>query len=384
MKRNIVILYAIAFFQGMVFYGPIATLYRQAQGISVLQITWIESISLALCIALEIPWGILADKIGYRKTMIICSSLYFVSKIIFWQAAALAFFLLERILLSIVIAGISGVDSSILYLSCSKEQSTRVFGIYQGLGMAGLFAAGILFSLFIKDDYRLAAFLTMISYGIAMILSFFIIEVKSEKITERSSVYKEIKQVFQARRWLLFLFAVAFLSEMHQTITVFLSQVQYRHLGMDDAAMGIVYILSTFAGLCSVASMWVVQKLGSKDAVLVICLIAAISCGWLSAASQAASAIGAVMVIRIVHSIFQPIQLDIQNQMITTQDRATRLSVHAMLIDAVAVGTNLIFGALSEISIMISIGFGVLLSLMSFLLFLYYFHNVRSEERIQK
>ena len=90
------------------------------------------------------------------------------------------------------------------------------------------------------------------------------------------------------------------------------------------------------------------------------------------------------MVIRIVHSIFQPIQLDIQNQMITTQDRATRLSVHAMLIDAVAVGTNLIFGALSEISIMISIGFGVLLSLMSFLLFLYYFHNVRSEERIQK
>ena len=72
MKKNLYIMYAIAFLQGMVFYGPIATLYRQAQGISVFQITVIESISLALCILLEIPWGIVADKIGYKKTMIFC------------------------------------------------------------------------------------------------------------------------------------------------------------------------------------------------------------------------------------------------------------------------------------------------------------------------
>ena len=50
MKRNIYLMYAIAFLQGMVFYGPVATLYRQAQGVSVFQITLIESISLILCI----------------------------------------------------------------------------------------------------------------------------------------------------------------------------------------------------------------------------------------------------------------------------------------------------------------------------------------------
>ena len=54
MKRNIYLMYAIAFLQGMVFYGPVATLYRQAQGVSVFQITLIESISLILCILLEI------------------------------------------------------------------------------------------------------------------------------------------------------------------------------------------------------------------------------------------------------------------------------------------------------------------------------------------
>ena len=85
-KRNIYILYALALLQGMVFYGPVATLYRQAQGVTIFQITLIESISYLLCILLEVPWGVVADRIGYKKTMVICAWLYFLSKIIFWQA----------------------------------------------------------------------------------------------------------------------------------------------------------------------------------------------------------------------------------------------------------------------------------------------------------
>lgn len=61
-KRNIYLMYGISLLQGMVFYGPIATLYRQAAGVSVFEITLIESISLVLCIALEMPWGVVADR----------------------------------------------------------------------------------------------------------------------------------------------------------------------------------------------------------------------------------------------------------------------------------------------------------------------------------
>ena len=116
-KKNIVLMLLLGFLQAMVFYAPIATLYRQAQGITLSQITIIESICLALCLLLELPWGIVADKIGYKRTMIFCSLLYFVSKVIFWQAHSFEMFLLERILLAVVISGLSGVDNSILYLS---------------------------------------------------------------------------------------------------------------------------------------------------------------------------------------------------------------------------------------------------------------------------
>ena len=133
-KRNLYLMYAIALLQGMVFYGPVATLYRQAQGVSIFEITLIESISYALCIALEVPWGMVADRIGYKRTMLLCCWLYFASKLVFWQASGFGGFLAERVLLSVVITGMSGVDTSILYLCAGPQQSQHVFGVYNSLG----------------------------------------------------------------------------------------------------------------------------------------------------------------------------------------------------------------------------------------------------------
>ena len=110
-NKNLVLMYAISLLQGMVFYGSVSTLYRQAVGVTLFQITLMESLSMVLTIVLEIPWGILADKIGYKRTFVICSFLFFVSKLVFWRADSFADFLTERILLDAVISGLSGVDT---------------------------------------------------------------------------------------------------------------------------------------------------------------------------------------------------------------------------------------------------------------------------------
>lgn len=146
--------------------------YRQAQGVSVFQIALIESLSLMLCLLLEIPWGIVADKIGYRRTMIFCNVLYLISKIVFWQATGFAAFLVERMMLSIIIAGLSGVDTSILYLSCKEGQSQRIFGIYNSLHTAGLLCAAFVYSVFAGNNFKLAGLLTVLSYGLAALLSY--------------------------------------------------------------------------------------------------------------------------------------------------------------------------------------------------------------------
>lgn len=143
MKKNLCLLYGIAFLQGMVFYSPAAVLYRQEAGLTVFQISVIESLSLLLCLLLEIPWGIVADKIGYRSTMILCCGFYFISKLIFWKAYTFSDFLLERVFLSFAVSGLSGVDTSLLYLSASPGSSQKAFGIYEGMGTAGLLSETI-------------------------------------------------------------------------------------------------------------------------------------------------------------------------------------------------------------------------------------------------
>ena len=51
-----------------------------------LSLITLEGLILALTIGLEIPWGWIADRIGYRKSMIFCCGLYFISKLVFWRA----------------------------------------------------------------------------------------------------------------------------------------------------------------------------------------------------------------------------------------------------------------------------------------------------------
>ena len=244
-------MYAIALLQGMVFYGPIATLYRQARGITVFDITFIESISYLLCIILEIPWGIIADKIGYKKTMVFCSGLYFVSKLIFWRADSFGWFLLERVLLSVVCAGISGVDISILYLSAKKDESQKVFGVYNGLGTAGLLCGALTFAVLIQDNYDLAALLTVLSYGLAMILSLFLTEVKkSERSVLAFSEFNHLLKQSIKNKWaLIFLLMVAIVTQTHQTVTVFLNQIQYEKCGMSASLIGYVYIVVVVGGI---------------------------------------------------------------------------------------------------------------------------------------
>lgn len=382
MKKNLCIMYTIALLQGMVFYGPIATLYRQAQGVTVFEITLIESISLALSILLEVPWGIVADKIGYRKTMIYCSLLYFISKIVFWQASGFNGFLIERVMLSVVLAGYSGVDSSILYLSCEKTYSQKAFGIYSSMGMVGLLIAAGIFSIVVRDNYKLAALLTVISYGFAMLLSFALTEVHQSATIENSneSFISSIYQVLNNRLLLVFLIAVALLSETHQTITVFLNQLQYERCGLNDSLIGIVYIVATLLGLLGVYSSSFTKKIGIPFSLTLLSILAILSCLILGFTSYAIPSVLSVLVLRLSNTLLQPLMIDLQNKQITSKNRATALSVCGMFINVIAIGTNLIFGILSDWNLSFAFYFGSVMCVIGLILFGFWIKNVNAKQ----
>ncbi len=372
-KRNVFLLWGIALLQGMVFYAPVATLYRQAAGLGIFQITLIESISLWLTICLEIPWGWAADRIGYKKTMLVCCFLYFLSKIIFWQANGFPGFLLERILLSVVCAGLSGVDSSMLYLSCGEDDSHRVFSIYENLGQLGILLAAGIHALWVGENYRLAAFLTVLSYGAAAVLSLGLQEVfpktGREGFSSTGKLFSILRTQVSNPRVLLLLMAVGLLNGSHQTITVFLSQLQYVRAGMTQQGISLAYILVSLVALAGGYSAKLCSRTGAKAMGTGLFLWAAFGCLLLGLFPLPIISVLAAVVLRLSFSLLQPLQMDLQNQWITIRDRATALSMNAVVLDGLGIFLNLIFGKLAQENLAGAMYLGAALCAMGALLY---------------
>lgn len=227
----------LALLQGLVFYAPVATLYRQVRGISLFQITLMEGISLGLSIVLELPWGIVSERIGYRRTLLFCSALYLLSKIIFWQANGFFLFLLERLLLAVVLAGFSGVDAAYLTAVTPSSQRQRIFGLYEGASTAGLLLGDLVFSFLPPGDYSEAALLTVFAYTAALLCAFGLKEVPCQQISQKFS-FQFFLSLFLKGRVILLLIGSALLLESCQTITVFFSQPLMTAAGFPSPFIG--------------------------------------------------------------------------------------------------------------------------------------------------
>ena len=76
-----------------------------------------------------------------------------------------------------------------------------------------------------------------------------------------------------------------------------------------------------------------------------------------------------IALLRLCFYLFQPLQSTLQNRMVTTEDRATALSVNAMVPDVAAIFTNLLFGKIADQNLTIALLFGAGLALVGFFLY---------------
>ena len=383
-KRNMPVMYAMAVLQGMIFYGPIATLYRQAAGINVFQIAQIEAVSLILCVALEVPWGMLADRIGYKRTLLISCGLYFVSKIIFWRADGYLMFLSERVILAVAVSGISGVDTGILYLSSGESSARRAFGIYNNCATAGLLLASSVYALFIGQNYRLAGLLTVVSYGLAAALTLLLREVKPLSRARRApgDFARLLKGLLRDRRLLMLLAGVSLLNESQQMVSVFLSQLQYVRAGISARAMGIAYLTVTLAGLLGGFSDRLTRRVGERRLGALLFALCACAFAVLAASGQALVSVAGVVVARVGASLLQPLQMAVQNRRVQTDDRATALSMNALLMNGVAIPVNLALGGAADVCLPLSLALAAGLCAVGLALFLLAMRRDCAPERL--
>lgn len=369
-KLNIYIMYVIAFLQGMVFYSSVSTLYRQAQGLTLVEMSIIDSLFSIMIVVFEIPWGFVCDRIGYKKTMLICNGAYFISKIIFFKADCFFMFLLERIFLAIVVSGLSGCDTAFLYVSSEGKESTHVFGIFRAMGTSGLMIASCMCSLFIQEQYLKAALWTIYPYTIAFVFTFFLKDVYVEKETsQRISLHDFPQFFFSMKTMLSFLIAAALLTETTHTLGVFYNQLQYQRAHIPVAYLGVIYSIITL--LCAFSSTLlgrIVKYIQEMKFVLLLYVISFISCFILVMTVSPFLSVLMIAFLQISEALFFPIMDTILNQQVQLS-RATTLSIYSMVMNTTAIFTNLIFGKCAEVSVIYAMIMGCVFCLIGFILY---------------
>ncbi|MDF2595703.1 MAG: major facilitator superfamily 1, partial [Clostridia bacterium] len=176
-------------------------------------------------------------------------------------------------------------------------------------------------------------------------------EVKS-KTRKHMKCSEELKAIGisfrQNKYFIIFLLAAALLAESNQTITVFLSQLQYIRSGILPKYMGYIYIIVTLSGLLSACSHRLTNRLGENTAIKLLFGAAAIACMAMGMFASPIVSVMGILFLRVAASLLAPILMTIQNRQITTANRATMLSVYGMIMNVTAVFTNLILGKMAD------------------------------------
>ena len=233
-------MHVISFLSALVFYGPIASLYRTSVGITFFQISIIEMVFLLLSLLLEVPLGYLADRIGYKKSLIISYSILLISKVVFYYASSFPIFLLERILLAISFSLLSGID--IAYLSKAKANE-KTFSYYTGFSMLGLFVVG--FSFYFLIDFKLSAFLTIISHAITLIIVLTLPEIENDRALQ-TKVKLKLKKFKPSFIFICLAYGIIF--AIVNAVSVFIIQIRYEQLGVVLNYLGLFYLLTNLFG----------------------------------------------------------------------------------------------------------------------------------------
>lgn len=350
-RINIYLLNIIIFLQGLIFYAPIATIYRENRGVSISQIFLMESIYMILIILLEIPWGRFADKFGYKRTLILANFFFFLSKIIFFKADSFFMFFIERLLLAISISGLSGCDSALLFLSLDeKDNSERAFARYDFFSILGFLLGSILSTFIINVSMDLTAFYTIIPYGVAFLLSFLLKDVKGKSL-ESIGIIKNLKCILQKRDILIFVIAIALVTEVVQSITVFLNQGIYIKSNIDVKYFGLILAAIQIIKLISIKSYKITNKIGQKTTIKLFIMVIFISSFTLIFIRNAFLAFTGIALIATSMAFIEPIFMDIKNKSIKSVDRATLLSIYSMLGSIISAVINPVIGFAANYSL---------------------------------
>lgn len=202
-------------FSNLIFYAPVALLVRTNRGISLSQFFVLQAILSVTCMVCEFPLGVLTDKIGLKKSIVLAQFTMLTARIILLISNNFVLFAVEALLEGIAFALNSGTISAYIYKLFGDDNYSNNISKFYNWGTIAFIVSTVMFP-FINSRWNINALIwvTIIANVIATVISIFIPDTdNSSDNEEQFNLSKTLKLLVHDKtfRVIVSLFNLSFL-----------------------------------------------------------------------------------------------------------------------------------------------------------------------------
>lgn len=319
---------------------PIAilTLFLRDIGLSMFDVFVLQAIFAAMIAALEFPSGYLADRIGYRPTLIVGAALQVIGWFGYVAADGFASALAAELVLAVSLSMISGADSALLYESLlgvgDERLFARWFGRYRSLGNLAEGSAALIGSLVFVHAPRLPFALQSGLWLIAIALGYALLEPVRDRgpvSSTRERMQKLVRYAALDAPRLRAIVALLVTLMLPAYAMVWILPTYVEAAGVSAGWLGPIWAAASYTvALGSIGSTWLGRRFG-LHATLALC-IALIAVAYLGLGlTHAWYGFGFYFALCLARGVQLPLLHHEEQRLIPSSDRASLLSLNSLV-----------------------------------------------------
>jgi MFS family permease len=332
-SRNVWIVYIFNVLKGMMFFLPIYTLYVQHELFTAVNVALIISAQTFFGMIFEIPTGAIADLFGRKNTLILSGFISLIALIFLCIGGSIWMFLLFAVMSALSGSLISGTDTALLFdsLATSRKETdfqkiiTWNIGAWQFGAVIGSLLGGVLAAI----SLRTSIYYTFIPFGLAFILTFFIIEPPYKKEPHKNVLLHMLNtSKLLVSNGLLLLFLATVLLFAFSEVTYEFNPILLDFKNIPIIYFGFISALCYGIGfLASILSSHHLNKRFGDKTMLLVSVIGSPLSIVLATLSNGLWVAVFLVFSSVFFSIRLPIVMDWYNKNTPSQNRATMLSI---------------------------------------------------------
>ncbi len=339
LESNIPKLYILVVLRWLLFIIPIIVLFFYNNGLSQTEVMVLQALFSLAIVVFEIPSGYFSDVMGRKRTLVIGSIISTVGFGIYSISYGFWGFLAAELVLGLGASFISGTDSAMIYDSLIESGREGEYAKIEGRRTSAAnfseTAASIIGGLLATISLRFPFYVETVVMALTIPLSSSLVEPERHKFDNTLGSFRGILSIVKFAihghpqlKWLIVYSSVIGASTLTM---VWFIQPYLDAVGLPIAYMGIVWAALNFSvGVFSMLAYRIEGSLGRSRTLLMLLplsVIAYIATGL----TQSLWVIAVLFIFYFVRGIHGPMLKDYVNRLITSDKRATVLSVKSMM-----------------------------------------------------